>query len=70
MKPDQTAPKEQSDLGPYCLQYMLAKNIYKQMRGADDNSHDSLDGRRNDLFLCEDFSNRVYTSPLYNPQKW
>ena len=21
MNPDQTAPKEQSDLGPYCLQY-------------------------------------------------
>ena len=25
MNPDQTAPK--SDLGPYCLQYMLPKNI-------------------------------------------
>ena len=22
MNPDQTAPKEQSDLGPYCLQYI------------------------------------------------
>ena len=27
MNPDQTAPKEQSDLGPYCLQYRLPKNI-------------------------------------------
>ena len=26
MNPDQTAPKEQSDLGPYCLQYRLTKN--------------------------------------------
>ena len=27
--PDQTAPYwEQSDLGPYCLQYRLPKNIY------------------------------------------
>ena len=23
--PDQTAPKEQSDLGPYCLQYRLLR---------------------------------------------
>ena len=23
MNPDKTAPKEQSDLGPYCLQYRL-----------------------------------------------
>ena len=27
MNPDQTVPKEQSDLGPYCLQYQLPKNI-------------------------------------------
>ena len=27
MNPDQTAPWEQSDLGPYCLQYRLPKNI-------------------------------------------
>ena len=27
MNPDQTAPREQSDLYPYCLQYRLAKNI-------------------------------------------
>ena len=27
MNPDQTAPLEQSDLGPYCLQYRLPKNI-------------------------------------------
>ena len=28
MNPDQTVPKEeQSDLGPYCLQYSLPKNI-------------------------------------------
>ena len=26
MNHDQTAPKEQSDLGPYCLQYMVSKN--------------------------------------------
>ena len=26
MNPDQTAPKEQSDLGPYCLQYSLPNN--------------------------------------------
>ena len=32
MKPDQTAPKqrEQSDLGPYCLQYRLPKNDSRQ----------------------------------------
>ena len=28
--PDQTAPKEQSDLGPYCLQYRLPKNISRR----------------------------------------
>ena len=27
MNHDQTAPKEQSDLDPYCLQYKLPKNI-------------------------------------------
>ena len=27
MNPDQTAPWEQSDLGAYCLQYRLPKNI-------------------------------------------
>ena len=28
MNPDQTAPiKEQSDLGPYCLQYKISKHI-------------------------------------------
>ena len=26
-EPEQTAPKEQSDLGPYCLQYRLSKYI-------------------------------------------
>ena len=31
MNPDQTAP-EQSDLGPYCLQYRLVNNISK-LRG-------------------------------------
>ena len=36
MKPDQTAPKEQSDQGPYCLQYSLR---YSDER-ADDKSHD------------------------------
>ena len=30
MDPDQTAPKEQSDLGPNCLQYRLPKNINLQ----------------------------------------
>ena len=30
MKPDQTAPKEQSDLGPYCLQYRLPGNISRR----------------------------------------
>ena len=30
MDPDQTAPKEQSDLGPYCLQHRLPKNISRQ----------------------------------------
>ena len=27
MNPDQTAPKEQSDLSPYCLQYRQPMNI-------------------------------------------
>ena len=35
MNPDQTAPKERSDLGPYCLQYGL-----KQTREADDKTCD------------------------------
>ena len=26
MNPDQTAPSEQSDLDPYCLQHRLSKN--------------------------------------------
>ena len=26
MNPDQTAPKEQSDLDPYCLQYRVTTN--------------------------------------------
>ena len=30
MDPDQTAPWEQSDLGPCCLQYRLIKSICKQ----------------------------------------
>ena len=31
MNPDQTAPKrEQSDLGPYCLQYRQSKNLSRQ----------------------------------------
>ena len=30
MNPDQTAPREQSDLDPYCLQYRLPKNISRQ----------------------------------------
>ena len=30
MNPDQTAPWEQSDLGPYCLQYGLSKNISRR----------------------------------------
>ena len=31
MNPDQTAPKETSDLGPYCLQYMLPTYV-RQIR--------------------------------------
>ena len=33
MNPDQTAPKEQSDLGPYCLQYWLhaPKNLSRRV---------------------------------------
>ena len=27
INPDQTPPPEQSDLGPYCLQYILPKCI-------------------------------------------
>ena len=30
MDPGQTAPWEQSDLGPYCLQYRLLKSISRQ----------------------------------------
>ena len=30
VSPDQTAPCEQSDLGPYCLQYRLPKNISRR----------------------------------------
>ena len=30
MNPDQTAPTEQSDLGPYFLQYRLSKNISRR----------------------------------------
>ena len=30
MTPDQTAPKEQSDLGPICVPYRLPKNISKR----------------------------------------
>ena len=30
MNLDQTAPKEQSDLGPYCLQYRLSKNTSRR----------------------------------------
>ena len=32
MKPDQTAHNEQSDLGPYCLQYRLPKHISRRWR--------------------------------------
>ena len=38
MNLDQTTPKEQSDLGPYCLQQRLPK--HKQTRGADEKSRD------------------------------
>ena len=42
MDPYQTAPWEQSDLGPCCLQYRRPKNKSRQeeqttTRGADDN---------------------------------
>ena len=30
MNTDQNAPMEQSDLGPYCLQYRLPKRISRQ----------------------------------------
>ena len=30
MNRDQTAPKAHSDLGPYCLQYRLPKNIFRK----------------------------------------
>ena len=30
MNPDQTAPGELSDLGPYSLQYRLPKNLSRQ----------------------------------------
>ena len=30
MNPDQSAAKEQSDLGTYCLQYRLPKNISRR----------------------------------------
>ena len=30
MIPDQTAPREQYDLGSYCLQFRLLKNISRQ----------------------------------------
>ena len=30
MNPDQTAPKEQSDLGPYCLQCRLPESIRQE----------------------------------------
>ena len=33
MNPYHTAPKEQSDLGLYCLQYRLPRFSNKQMRG-------------------------------------
>ena len=31
MNPDQTAPKEQSDLGPYCLQHKPPKYENRQI---------------------------------------
>ena len=37
MNPDQTAPGEQSGLGPYCLQYRLLKNI-KDMKSRGEKS--------------------------------
>ena len=33
MDPDQTAPKELSDLGPYCLQYKLLNTKRPQLAG-------------------------------------
>ena len=30
MNPDQTVPKEQSDMGPYCLQCRLPKSIRQE----------------------------------------
>ena len=34
--PNETAPKEQSDLGPYCLQHRLATQENKLIREADE----------------------------------
>ena len=39
MNPDQTAPLEQSDLGPYCLQYDLLK---LESKSADDKEGDII----------------------------
>ena len=33
MNPVQTAPREQSDLGPYCLQYRLPSRWIKRLTG-------------------------------------
>ena len=41
MNPDQTA-WEQSDHGPYCLQYSLPKNILCEMNSADEKVHTRL----------------------------
>ena len=38
MNPDQTAPKGQSDLGPYCLQYRLSRYIKQIYERADNDS--------------------------------
>ena len=38
MDPDQTAPKEQSDLGPHCLQKCILKSQAEDK--ADNNSRD------------------------------
>ena len=40
MNPDQTAPREQSDLGAYCFQYWLPIKEQKLAREQNDKSRD------------------------------
>ena len=40
MNPDQSAPREQSDQGPYCLQYKLPKKISRREEHMTKVDHD------------------------------